>query len=259
MSRISLSRARRILFIGEAGTISRDLLARLVELAPLQFEIAENGAHGVAIATAPSRQFDAIIATVDLPDVDGNVVCGRLRERGVQIPIILLAARASEAQTIRGLDAGANDFISAPIRDAEMIARLRAQIRAYEASEEAVLNIGPFQFRPASRVLQNSQTSERQKLTEKESAVLKFLYRADGPVPRNTLLHEVWGYNARATTHTVETHIYRLRRKIEPDPNQIALLVNENGGYRLRSGPPLSPSIQADWSRRPMALLSPCN
>ena len=249
MPRLFLNRPRRILFIGETGSVARDLLSRLIELASLQFELAETGLLGLTIAAQTQRPFDAVMIAVDLPDADGAAVCTRLRERGLMVPILLLAADGSEAEVVRGLDAGANDFVAMPIRHAELVARLRAQIRAYETSEDAVLTIGPFQFRPATRILQNRQTSERVRLTDKEAAVLKFLYRAEEVVPRTTLLHEVWGYNARATTHTVETHIYRLRRKIEPNPGEIALLVNEGGGYRLRVGAPC-PSTAADFLDR---------
>ena len=135
---------------------------------------------------------------------------------------------------MRGLDAGANDYIVKPFRLAELIARLRAQMRVFETSEDAVLVIGPYHFRPGSRSLTEPTTNRRVRLTEKEAAVLKHLYRAGStPVPRQTLLREVWGYANGASTHTVETHIYRLRRKIEPDEGVARILVNEDGGYRL--------------------------
>jgi len=233
-------------------TMSRDFTPRLRQILIVdgavagQYSLVEIVASegGFAIDTVASASAcaarlggsappDAIMVAADLIDGDGADLCFRLRQRGLNIPILLVAENASEAQVVRGLDLGANDVIVAPLRPAEALARLRAQIRAYETSEDAILAIGPFQFRPARRQLQHSVTGARIRLTEKEAAVLKFLYRAEGPVPRTTLLHEVWGYNAGATTHTVETHIYRLRRKIEPDSNRIGLLVNEDGGYRL--------------------------
>jgi DNA-binding response OmpR family regulator len=244
----AFNRHHRILLIGNAASFGPSFLERLGDEHLTHFEECETGSDGVAMALAAARPFDAIMLAVDLPDADGAVICSQLRDRGVHIPVILLAEHGGESEIIRGLDAGANDFMSAPIRHAELRARLRAQIRAYETSEEAVLRIGQFQFRPASRVLLNSATSERVRLTEKEAAVLKFLYRAEGPVSRHTLLHEVWGYNARATTHTVETHIYRLRRKIEPDAGRIAVLINEDGGYSLRAEGP-RPARAAEWSR----------
>ena len=85
-----------------------------------------------------------------------------------------------------------------------------------------------------SKLLVNEQTSRKIRLTEKETAILKYLYRAgDRVVGRDTLLGEVWGYNAGVTTHTLETHVYRLRQKIERDPSQAEILVTEPGGYRL--------------------------
>lgn len=232
-------RQRRILFVAHADALCRDLLLRMTADEALCFEVAESGAAGLAMAMGMPL-FDAVMIAVDLPDMDGSLMCTRLRERNIRGPILLVADCSSENEVIRGLDAGANDYISAPFRLAETMARLRAQIRVYESSEDAVLAIGPFQFRPGFRSLQNIHTGVQVRLTEKEAAVLKYLYRADGPVTRNTLLHEVWGYNATATTHTVETHIYRLRRKIEPSPGRIELLVNVEGGYRLCIDPPLS-------------------
>jgi DNA-binding response OmpR family regulator len=135
---------------------------------------------------------------------------------------------------VRGLEAGANDYIAKPFRLAELLARLRAQLRIFENSEDAVFNIGPYVFRPAAKLLQEAVKNRRIRLTEKEAAILKFLYRAGTkPVARQVLLNEVWGYNAAVTTHTLETHIYRLRQKIEPDPSNARLLVTEGGGYRL--------------------------
>ena len=135
---------------------------------------------------------------------------------------------------VRGLDAGANDYVAKPFRIAELLARLRAQMRIFENSEDAVFTIGPYTFRPSAKLLQEATRNRRIRLTEKEAAILKFLYRAGTrPVARQVLLNEVWGYNAAVTTHTLETHIYRLRQKIEPDPTNACLLVTEGGGYRL--------------------------
>jgi DNA-binding response OmpR family regulator len=106
-------------------------------------------------------------------------------------------------------------------------------LRQHEQSEDAIFTLGPYTFKPAVKMLLTGD-DKKIRLTEKETNILKFLYRAtEGVVPRDTLLHEVWGYNAGVTTHTLETHIYRLRQKIEPDPSHASLLVTENGGYRL--------------------------
>ncbi len=179
-------------------------------------------------------RFDAVILDVSLPDGDGRDFCVRLRRHGHKMPVIMLTGSDAETDVVRGLDAGANDYIAKPFRLNELLARLRAQLRIFENSEDAVFSIGPYTFRPSAKLLQDPHKNRRIRLTEKEAAILKFLYRAgDRAVARQVLLNEVWGYNAAVTTHTLETHIYRLRQKIEPDPANARLLVTEGGGYRL--------------------------
>ncbi len=214
------------------------LRATLVEQLAVDGEFVAVEASDVAEAeeklASQERRFDAIILDVGLPDGDGRDLCARWRRQGVKVPIMMLTGSDEESDVVRGLDSGANDYIPKPFRLAELLARLRAQLRIFENSEDAVFNIGPYTFRPSAKLLQEPAKSRRIRLTEKEAAILKFLYRAGTrPVPRQVLLNEVWGYNAAVTTHTLETHIYRLRQKIEPDPSNARLLVTEGGGYRL--------------------------
>ncbi len=210
----------------------------LLEQLSVDGEFTASGAESVTAAEAllldgPAR-FDAVILDVSLPDGDGRDFCARLRQRGIKVPIIMLTGSDEEADVVRGLDSGANDYIAKPFRLAELLARLRAQLRIFENSEDAVFNIGPYVFRPSAKLLQDPVKNRRIRLTEKEAAILKFLYRAGAnAVSRQVLLNEVWGYNANVTTHTLETHIYRLRQKIEPDPTSVRLLITEGGGYRL--------------------------
>ena len=97
-----------------------------------------------------------------------------------------------------------------------------------------MFSVGPYSFRPGSKMLTGAN-ARKVRLTEKETAILRFLYRAgQQPVSRETLLQEVWGYNSGVTTHTLETHIYRLRQKIEPEPGQARLLLTDAGGYGLQ-------------------------
>lgn len=181
-----------------------------------------------------TKRYDALILDVSLPDGDGRDLCAELRRDGFKMPIIMLTGSDDEADVVRGLDSGANDYIAKPFRLAELVARLRAQLRIFENSEDAVFTIGPYLFRPGAKLLEEPARKRRIRLTEKETSILKFLYRAGArPVARQILLNEVWGYNAAVTTHTLETHIYRLRQKIEPDPANARLLVTEGGGYRL--------------------------
>jgi DNA-binding response OmpR family regulator len=145
----------------------------------------------------------------------------------------MLTAAATESDTILGLDAGANDYVTKPFRFGVLLARMRAHLRSHEQSEDAVFRIGPYEFRPGAKMLIDPR-QKKIRLTEKETNILKYLYRAQPrPVARDELLTEVWGYNAGVTTHTLETHVYRLRQKIEPEPQQARLLLTEAGGYRL--------------------------
>ncbi len=183
---------------------------------------------------APGARFDLILLDLALPDGDGRTFCAELRRRGYRMPVVMLTGADGEADIVAGLDSGANDYLAKPFRMNELLARMRAQLRVYDNSEDAVFKVGPYLFRPSAKQLHDAARGKRLRLTEKEAAILKFLYRAGGkPVPRQTLLNEVWGYNASVTTHTLETHIYRLRQKIEPDPTDARLLVTESGGYRL--------------------------
>lgn len=203
------------------------------EFRPLE---ADTGAAALAALAVPDARVDAIILDVGLPDGDGRDLCARLRRQGVKVPIVMLTGADAEADVIRGLDAGANDYIAKPFRIGELLARLRAQLRIFENSEDATFTIGPYSFRPAAKQLLEVARNRKVRLTEKESAILKYLYRAGGrPVARQVLLNEVWGYNSAVTTHTLETHIYRLRQKIEPDPTNARLLLTEGGGYRLET------------------------
>jgi DNA-binding response OmpR family regulator len=192
---------------------------------------AATGEEGLSAAQAVRP--DLILLDVNLPDMDGREVCRRLKVAGVRAPVVMLTAAASDADTVKGLDAGANAYVPKPFRFSVLLAHIRAQLRSHEQSEDAVFRIGPYEFRPAGKML----IDERQRkirLTEKETSILKYLYRAgDKPVSREELLTEVWGYNAGVTTHTLETHVYRLRQKIELEARGAKLLVTEAGGYRL--------------------------
>ncbi len=225
---------RPILIVDDDATLC-EMLAEQLQVDG-EFAVTE----AATISDAESRilaqdaRFDALILDVGLPDGDGRDLCAEVRRRGLRMPIIMLTGSDEEADVVRGLDAGANDYIAKPFRLAELLARLRAQLRIFENSEDAVFTIGPYTVRPSAKLLQEPIKNRRIRLTEKEASILKFLYRAGTrPVARQVLLNEVWGYNAAVTTHTLETHIYRLRQKIEPDPGNARLLVTEGGGYRL--------------------------
>jgi DNA-binding response OmpR family regulator len=228
-----------ILVIDDDDALRAALIEQLVQNGEFQPAEASTLAEAEASLATDGARFDALLLDVGLPDGDGADFCRKLRRQGVKTPIIMLTGSAEEADVVRGLDAGANDYIAKPFRLNELLARLRAQLRSFENSEDAVFNIGPYIFRPSVRQLQEPIKNKRIRLTDKETAILKFLYRAAGkPVARQVLLNEVWGYNAAVTTHTLETHVYRLRQKIEADPSASRLLLTEGGGYRLNAETP---------------------
>ena len=186
---------------------------------------------------ASEARFDSIILDINLPDGDGRDFCAQIRKQGHTMPVIMLTGAADEDHVVSGLDAGANDYIAKPFRANELMARLHAQLRLFDTSEDAVFTIGPYTFRPAAKLL-IGPNKKRLRLTAKEVDILKFLYRnANKVVTREVLLDEVWGYNAGVTTHTLETHVYRLRQKIEADPANCCLLMTAQGGYRLDPTP----------------------
>ncbi len=232
-----MSGERPILIVDDDRTLREELAAQLQVDGEFVAREAGSLAEAVSCLAAAEQRFDALILDVGLPDGDGRDLCAELRRQGLRMPIIMLTGSDDEADVVRGLDSGANDYIAKPFRLGELLARLRAQLRIFENSEDAVFVIGPYTFRPSAKLLQEPLRNRRIRLTEKEAAILKFLYRAGTkPVARQILLNEVWGYNAAVTTHTLETHIYRLRQKIEPDPTNARLLVTEGGGYRLDPG-----------------------
>lgn len=187
-----------------------------------------------ALKITADHYFDLLMLDVGLPDMDGRELCRQMRRNGVRAPIIMLTGADTEADTVLGLDAGANDYIVKPFRLNILLARVRAQLRQHEQSDDAVFRIGPYNFRPSAKTLLDLSGKKKIRLTEKETAILKYLLRAgDRPTGRELLLNEVWGYNAGVTTHTLETHVYRLRQKIELDPSHAQILVTEPGGYRL--------------------------
>ena len=211
----------------------RQSLAEQLELHD-EFVCVECDTAAQALETVKSERFDTIVLDVGLPDMDGRELCRLLRQAAVQVPIVMLTGADSEPDTILGLESGADDYVTKPFRLSVLLARLRAHLRQNEHSDDAVFTIGPYTFRPGAKLLTDLSGRKKVRLTEKETAILKYLYRAgDRAIGRDTLLGEVWGYNAGVTTHTLETHVYRLRQKIERDPTRAEILVTEPGGYRL--------------------------
>ena len=226
-----MAQAKKILLIDDDIDL-REALSELLIITE-DFDVFEVGDGAEALEKIKQQAYDMVVLDVGLPDIDGRELCRLIRKQGVKCPILMLTGHDTDSDTILGLNAGANDYITKPFKFPVLLARIRAQLRQHEQSEDAIFTLGPYTFKPAVKMLLTGD-DKKIRLTEKETNILKFLYRAtEGVVPRDTLLHEVWGYNAGVTTHTLETHIYRLRQKIEPDPSHASLLVTESGGYRL--------------------------
>ena len=226
-----MGQLKKILLVDDDEDLREALSEQLIMTE--DFDVFEAGDGTGAMQKTKEGLYDLIILDVGLPDTDGRELCRLMRKQGVKAPVLMLTGHDSDADTILGLDAGANDYVTKPFKFPVLLARIRAQLRQHEQSEDAVFQLGPYSFRPSMKLLV-TEDEKKIRLTEKETNILKFLYRStEGVVPRDVLLHEVWGYNAGVTTHTLETHIYRLRQKIEPDPSNARLLVTESGGYRL--------------------------
>ncbi|MET3598369.1 response regulator transcription factor [Martelella mangrovi] len=213
----------------------QDLRETLVEQLELydEFVILPADSAASSLKMLKEEQVDLLIMDVGLPDMDGREAVKMARKNGYKAPIIMLTGHDTDSDTILGLEAGANDYVTKPFRFAVLLARIRAQLRQHEQSEDATFNVGPYVFKPGQKLF-TGEGNKKIRLTEKEAAIIRYLYRAGQKVvTRDMLLEEVWGYNSGVTTHTLETHVYRLRQKIEEDPSNARILVTENGGYKL--------------------------
>jgi DNA-binding response OmpR family regulator len=229
-----MSAPRQILIVEDDAALRATMAEQILLDGEFCADEAESAAEAEARLAIAGTRYDAILLDVGLPDADGRDFCAKLRRDGHRMPVIMLTGADSEADVVRGLDAGANDYIAKPFRLSELLARVRAQLRVFDTSDDATFRIGPYTFRPSAKLLMEPARNRKLRLTDKECAILKYLYRAGGrPVPRQVLLNEVWGYNSLMTTHTLETHVYRLRQKIEADPSRPSLLRTVSGSYKL--------------------------
>ncbi len=219
---------RRVLIVESDAVLRRSVAEQI--LAQEGFATVETAAQVAEGGTlAAAKRYDALIVAAALPDGTGAALLRRLRAEGVMWPALIIGGEPPEDAGDIG---GVTETLAKPFRIAVLLQRLRGLIRTFENSDDAVLTIGPYTFQPASKhLVENDDRIVR--LTEKEASILKFLYRAGDVVAREVLLHEVWGYNPAVTTHTLETHVYRLRQKIEKDPSNAQILVTDTGGYRL--------------------------
>jgi DNA-binding response OmpR family regulator len=234
-----MTASRPILIVEDDPALRATLAEQLKADGGFLAEEAESAAEAEAKLTSADARFDAILLDVGLPDGDGRDLCAKLRRHGKNMPVIMLTGADSESDVVRGLDAGANDYVAKPFSVPELLARVRAQLRTFDETADAVFNFGQYSFRPSAKLLHEPARGRKIRLTDKETAILRFLYRAARkPVSRQVLLDQVWGYNSAVSTHTLETHIYRLRQKIEANPSSPVLLLTVVGGYVLNRSEP---------------------
>jgi len=223
-------KTHKVLIIDDDAELGEALKEQLSLHEEFDAVVARNATDGIQIVRA--ELIDLVMMDIGLPDIEGHEAVRILRRKGFKGPVIILSGRDADADTILGLESGANDYVTKPIRFGVLLARIRAQLRQHQASEDAIFTIGACTFRPGLKLFRN-HSGNKVRLTDKETSILRYLCRAGQPVSREILLQEVWGYRPGLTTHTLETHIYRLRQKIELDVANPAILVTDSRGYRL--------------------------
>ncbi|MBB5073674.1 DNA-binding response OmpR family regulator [Bartonella callosciuri] len=223
---------RYTLLIVEEDNDLRPILVEQLQMHK-EFEIFQAKTAEAGITIIQEKNVDLAIWGIELSDLDGLQAVKKLRSQGFSAPIIMITNHDTDCDTLLDLEAHANDYVTKPFPFAVLLARIHAQLRQYEQNDDAIFYIGPYTFKPGQKLLID-QHNNKIHLTEKETAILKYLYYTNAKtVKRETLLEEIWGYNENIVTHTLETHIYRLRQKIEKDPSNAQILITDQKGYRL--------------------------
>ena len=222
----------RILIVEDDPAILRGLKDNL-EYESYTVFTAMDGEEGYRLVHA--HRPDLIVLDLMLPKMDGYELCQKIRGEGVTMPVLMLTARGEEADRVRGLDLGADDYITKPFSVPELLARIRAILRRAKPSaplpgqiqfDDVTIDFQCFEARKADDLL---------RLSRKEFGVLRLLASRTGQVvTRNELLDEVWGHDYFPTTRTVDNHIASLRAKLENDPAHPTHLITIHGvGYKL--------------------------
>ncbi len=229
---------KHILVIDDDNDLRKALCEQLMQEEDFKVQNAQDFKNGWEMLL--EGNFDALILDLDLPDGNGLDLCKRAREHDITIPIIMLTGHTEEQETVEAFNLGANDYITKPFRYNELRARLYSHLNQFESSGNSTYTVGPWRFRPVAKELVSLGDQRKVRLTDKECAIIRYLLRNQGhPVTRNQMLRDIWDYHRDVSTHTLETHIYRLRQKIETDPNK-NLLMTENSGYML--------NLSDDWN-----------
>jgi DNA-binding response OmpR family regulator len=224
----------RVLIVEDDGEVA-DLLQRTLREATWAADIAGTGAAGLT-ALAVS-DYDLAILDVALPDLDGFTVCRRWRERGGRTPILMLTARGALDDRVRGLDAGADDYLAKPFAVEELMARLRALARRPPAAHDVVLRFEDLELAPAAR---SARRGDREiLLTAREYALLEYFMRNPQRVlDRRRILEHVWDDNFDPVANAVDVLVGRVRRKVDPDGRRPLIHTLRGAGYVLSASPP---------------------
>jgi len=219
----------RVLVVEDEVKMAR-LLKRGLEEEDYAADVAANGEDGIWMAT--ENPYDAIVLDVMLPDVDGFEVCRRIREAGQWAPVLMLTARDAVPDRVRGLDVGADDYLTKPFAFAELLARLRALVRRGARERPPVVAVGDLRLDPASKAVRRAeQTIE---LTPKEFSLLEYFMRHPGEVlTRTQLLAHVWDFAYEGDSNVVEVYVRYLREKIDRPFGRHSLETVRGMGYRL--------------------------
>ncbi|MFK7987776.1 MAG: response regulator transcription factor [Sandaracinaceae bacterium] len=222
----------RILLVEDDPSLALGLCDTL-EFEGFEVRHARTGQEGIGVARAEHP--DCIILDLMLPDTNGYKVCEQIRASDSVVPIIMLTARSQEADKIRGLESGADDYVTKPFSVGELVARIRAIFRRTHrgAMPDSPLTIGDATVHPASQVLERGRTQV--KLSFYEVELLKFLHeRAGQAVGRDEILDKVWGIEASSNNRTVDNFVVKLRKKLEPRPDDPTHILTVYGvGYKL--------------------------
>jgi DNA-binding response OmpR family regulator len=194
---------------------------------------AERGGEGLSLALKTKP--DCVILDLMLPDMNGYQICEELRSHDAIVPIIMLTARGQEADKIRGLDAGADDYVTKPFSVGELVARIRALFRRGARAQGPALrfSIGDVVVDTAAHTL--TREHETTQITFYEVELLKLLHERVGqPVSRDDILDKVWGAKSTPTNRTVDNFVVKLRKKLEPSPDKPKHILTVYGfGYKL--------------------------